>query len=70
MLINVIDDFICLAESFFSILEMKVTTPRKDDMVALMDFKHICVQPVYKILHFLLGVEGAKCGIIIHEIIS
>lgn len=69
MLVDVIDDFICLAECFFSILEMKVATPRKDDVVALMDFKQICVQPVYEILHFLLGVEGAKCGIIIHEII-
>lgn len=70
MFVDVIYDFIGLAESFFGILEVEVATPRKDDMVALMDFEHIGMEPVYEILHFLLSVEGAKCGIVVNEIVS
>ena len=69
MFVDIIDDFIRLAESFFGILEMEVTAPWDDNMVALMDFKHVCVKPINEVLHFFLSVEGAKCGIIINEII-
>tara|TARA_B110000285_G_C14574262_1_gene359300 strand:- start:78 stop:506 length:429 start_codon:yes stop_codon:yes gene_type:complete len=68
--VEVINHFVCLAETFFGILEMEVAAPRKDDVVALVDFEHVSVKPVNEILHFLLGVEGAKCGIVVYEVIS
>lgn len=70
MFVDVIYDFICLTEAFFSVLEMEVTTPRKDNMVALMSLEHFGVEPVNEVLHFFLSVEGAKSGIIIYEVIS
>lgn len=68
--VDIIDNFVCLAESFFGVLEMKVAAPREDDVVALMDFEVVGVKPVDEVLHFLFGVEGAESGVVIYEIIT
>jgi hypothetical protein len=70
MFVDIIDDLVGLAKSFFSIFESEITTPWKNDMVTLMDFDHVCVKPINEILHFLLSVKRAESIIVINKIVS
>jgi len=60
VLVDIVDDFLHFLVVLSCVLERKVTTPRKDDMICSMYAVNEFVDVVYELHHFLLGIEGLK----------
>ena len=69
VLVNVLDNVLHVSKVLPGIIESKITTPWKRDMVSSTSWQHFSVNIVHKFDHLVFGVETFKCWVNLKGII-